>query len=155
MRKFSMLLLFPLLVGALVLAPFSPYPVLNVFCADSYGNDITHIQIFQNGSMLVNFTATDGSQRVADGLQINFEVYIKINSSLVSSSAEAISYTRVNMSIMNVNTTYIWNNVPLNSSASAVLVGSFYYHAKIGNWTTSLPEAGVTYNCTVVYQAYF
>lgn len=155
MNKSYLLLLIPILLGALLLTSGSPYFVLNVYCADAYGNDITHITIFQNGSMLVNFTATDGSQRVSDGIQIDFEVYIKINSSLVASSAEAISYTRVNMSIMNVNTTYVWNNVPLNSSATATLIGSYYYHVKYGNWTASLPEAGVTYNCTVVYQAYF
>jgi len=129
--------------------------VLTVYGADSYGNDITHIHVYQNGSLLVNFTATGGSQRINDSVSMHFEVYVKINSSLVSSEAEAISYTRVNMSIMNVNTTYVWNNVPLNSSGTASLVGSYYYHQKYGDWTSSLPVAGVTYNCTVVYQAYF
>jgi hypothetical protein len=143
------------LAGTLLFSPESPYAILGVYCADAYGNDIVCVEVYQNGSMLVNFTATAGSQRVADSLQINFEVYVKINSSLVASSAEAISYTRVNMSIMNVNGTYIWNNVPLNSSAVATLSAPYYWHRKYGNWTSSLPEAGVTYNCTVVYQAYF
>lgn len=153
MRKAFYLSLLALLVLTIVAVP--DYYTTMVFCADSYGNDIVSVAVYQNGSMLVNFTATDGSQRVADGLQIDFEVYVKVNSSLVASSAEAISYTRVNMSILHENSTYIWNNVVLNSSASATLSGDYYWHLKYGNWTSSLPESGVVYNCTVVYQAYF
>jgi len=130
------------------------------FAADSYGNDITYIEVWQyNGTAdtnKANFTATAGSARIVDSWSTSFIIGVKINSSLVASSAEAISYTRVNMTIIRTDTSaYIWNNVPLNNSASATLISSFYYTTKIGNWTSSLPASGVTYNCTAVYQAYF
>ena len=142
-------------MASIINTQFQAMFIMTVYGADSYGNDITHITIYQNGSFLVNFTTSDGTQRVVDSLNMHFEVYIKINSSLVSSEAEAISYTRVNMTIQNTNGTYIWNNVALNSSGTADLIGAYYYHQKYGDWISSLPEAGITYNCSVVYQAYF
>jgi hypothetical protein len=133
---------------------------LLAFAADSYGNDITHVEVWQFNTtqdiLKANFTATAESERIHDTWSTSFIVGVKINSSLVASSAEAISYTRINMTIIRTDTSaYIWNNVPLNNSATATLVSTFYYTTKIGNWTSSLPESGVTYNCTVVYQAYY
>jgi glycerol-3-phosphate dehydrogenase len=130
---------------------------LIVYAADSYGNDINFVEVWQYNetawNLLANFTTTGGSVRVHDSWVMNFTVGIKVNSTLVSSSAEAISYTRVYMNITDGGT--IWNNVELNNTACS-LVGSYYYLTEQGHWNaTGKPSAGVTYACSILYQAYY
>jgi hypothetical protein len=90
---------------------------------------------------------------VHDSWPTNFTVGIQINSTLASSTAEAISYTRVYMNITDGGS--IWNNVELNNTACE-LSGSYYYLTEQGHWNaTGKPVAGVTYACSVLYQAYY
>jgi hypothetical protein len=127
--------------------------VKKVYASDSYGNDINYIEIYQyNGSswnLVTNFTSSGGSERIHDNWQTRFLVNIKLNSTLATSTSEAISYTRV---YMNIST--VWTNVELNNT-SCSLNGDFYWLLEEGNWTTSLPSLGVTYSCSVNYQAYY
>jgi hypothetical protein len=130
---------------------------LIVYAADSYGNDINFVEVWQyNGSaynLLANFTVTGGSVRVHDSWPTNFTVGIQINSTLVSSTADAIAYTRVYMNITDGGS--IWNNVELNNTACS-LSGSYYYLTEQGHWNqTGKPVAGVTYACSILYQAYY
>lgn len=138
--------------------PTSPFNKIG-FCspADSYGNDINFVEVWQyNGTawnLLANFTTTGGSVRVHDSWATNFTVGIMINSTLVSSTAEAIDYTRVYMNITDGGS--IWNNAILNNT-SCSLSGNYYYLTEQGHWNeTGKPSAGVTYACSILYQAYY
>ena len=125
------------------------------WAADAYGNDIQFVEIHQyNGTdwnLVENFTSSGGSCRVHDGWPTNFSVSIKFNSTFASSTAEAISYTRVYMNISES----VWTNEELNNTACS-LVGSFYILEEQGHWNqTGKPESGVTYECSVLYQGYY
>ena len=154
-RKFLVLtLILPLLLLSLLMMQND---TMIVYAADSYGNDINFIEVWQyNGSawnLLANFTSTGGSVRVHDSWAMNFTVGIQINSTLVSSTSEAIDYTRVYMNITDGGS--IWNNAELNNT-SCSLSGSYYYLTEQGHWNeTGKPVAGVTYACSILYQAYY
>ena len=125
------------------------------WAADAYGNDIQFVEIHQyNGSawnLVENFTSSGGSTRVHDGWPTNFSVSIKFNSTFASSTAEAISYTRVYMNISQS----VWTNEELNNTACS-LIGDFYVLEEEGHWNqTGKPESGVTYECSVLYQGYY
>jgi len=143
-----------LMISLVLILCFLTQPKHTVFAVDSYGNDINFIEVWQyNGTdyiLLANFTSSGGSVRVHDNWVINFTVGIRFNSTLASSTAEAISYTRVYMNI-----TGIWINVELNNT-SCTLIGNYYYLTEQGHWNqTGYPEAGVTYTCSIVYQGYY
>lgn len=125
------------------------------WAADAYGNDVEFVEIYQyDGSawnLVENFTSSGGSCRVHDGWPTNFTVSIKFNSTLASSTAEAIDYTRLYMNISES----IWTNEELNNTACS-LVGSFYILTEEGHWNqTGKPVAGTTYECSVSYQGYY
>jgi len=158
MRK--ILLTIPIIVLLLTLTLWNNSVNIRVVFAsptDVYGNDINYVEIWQfNGTTWVlkaNFTASGGSVRINDNQQVKFNVGIRLNSTLASSTAEAVSYTRVLMNIT-FDGTFVWQNVELNNT-SCVLVGGFYYLVETGTWNTNLPVAGKTYACTVLYQAYY
>jgi len=157
MRK--ILIAIPIIVLLLTLTLWNNSINIRVFAspADAYGNDINYVEIWQfNGTTWVlkaNFTSSGGSVRINDNQQVKFNVGIKLNSTLASSSNEAISYTRVYMNIT-YDSNFIWQNVELNNT-SCQLVGNFYYLIETGIWSTNLPIAGKTYACTVLYQAYY
>jgi hypothetical protein len=128
--------------------------------ADSVGNDIYAFEVYQyNGSvwnLVVNNTASGNTSRIHDAWATAFRVGIKLNKTLASSDAEAISFTRCNLTIMNItDSKLVWTNVTLNNTATIGSDATYYYHWKLGNWTTDLPLAGVSYNCTVYYDAYY
>jgi hypothetical protein len=154
-RKFLVLtLILPLLLLSLLMMRND---TMIVYAADSYGNDISFVEIWQYNetayNLLANFTVTGGSVRVHDSWVMNFTVGIKMNSTLVSSTADAIAYTRVYMNITDGGT--VWNNVELNNTACS-LNGSYYYLTEQGYWNqTGKPVAGVTYACSILYQAYY
>jgi len=154
-RKFLVLtLILPLLLVSLLMMQKD---TMIVYAADSYGNDINFIEVWQyNGSawnLLANFTSTGGSVRVHDSWATNFTVGIQINSTLVSSVSDAIAYTRVYMNITDGGS--IWTNAELNNT-SCSLSGSYYYLTEQGYWNeTGKPVAGVTYACSILYQAYY
>jgi hypothetical protein len=154
-RKFLVLtLILPLLLLSLLMMRND---TMIVYAADSYGNDISFVEIWQYNetayNLLANFTVTGGSVRVHDSWVMNFTVGIKMNSTLVSSTADAIAYTRVYMNITDGGT--VWNNVELNNT-SCSLNGSYYYLTEEGHWNeTGKPSAGVTYACSILYQAYY
>jgi hypothetical protein len=164
MKKRNLLLACPLIFLLIFISclPFSPLsPIIKIaFCspADSYGNDINYAEVWQyNGSEYIlreNMTSTGGSTRINDQQNTFFNVSIRFNSTFASSTAEAIQYTKVFMNISASNGTSIWLNVELNNT-SCELSGSYYYLIERGNWTTTLPEAGVTYNCGIDFQPYY
>ena len=129
-----------------------------VYAADAYGSDITHIEIYHhNGTAWVlvgNCTSSSGqSYSVHDTWPIKFLVNMKFNNTLASSTAEAISYTRVYMNITNGGS--IWTDEELNNTACSE-VGDFYELEEEGVWNaTGYPVAGVTYECSVLYQGYY
>jgi len=144
-----------LLLSILVISLSIHFNELTVLAVDAYGNDIQYVEIHQyNGThwnLVENFTSTGGSCRVNDEWPTNFTVSIKFNSTFASSTAEAISYTRVYMNISES----VWTNAELNNTACS-LVGSFYILTEQGHWNeTGKPEAGITYECSVLYQGYY
>lgn len=148
-----------LMVIALVALFQSPHftGIRLVYAADSYSNDIGFVEVWQYNTtawtMLANFTTTGGSVRIHDSWATNFTVGICINSTLVSSTSEAIAYTRIYMNITDGGS--VWNNAELNNT-SCSLSGSYYYLTEQGHWNaTGKPETGVTYACSVLYQAYY
>lgn len=123
-----------------------------VWGADASGNDICWSQVFQNNGTafveLVNWTSSGGTQRINAGLEIRFVVQCKFNNTLVASTAEAVTYSNLTMNITyNAGASYVWTEQPLNNTAS-VLSGSFYLVTWSGDWNSTLPVAGTTYNCT-------
>jgi len=125
------------------------------WAADAYGNDIQFVEIWQyNGSnwnLVENFTSSGGSCRVHDSYPTNFTVSLKFNSTLASSTAEAISYARVYMNISES----VWTNAELNNTACS-LVGDYYILEEQGHWNqTGKPESGITYEFSVLFQGYY
>lgn len=148
-------LLLILLSGYLVSNIMNYDGVINVFASDSYGDDINFIEVWQwNSSHYVleaNFTSTDQSCLIVENQPIKIIVSIKFNDTLASSEAEAISYTRVYMNISEG----IWTNEELNHT-SCFHSGDFYWLKENGVWNqTGYPVAGVTYECSVLYQGYY
>jgi len=128
--------------------------------ADAYGNDIKWIYVEQyNGTgwdLVNNYTATGGSDRILDTQPINFTAFTCFNKTYAASEAEALSFTRVNITISESGSPIAgWNNIAMNESATVSSDADFYYLTSYGNWTAPLPEAGKTYNCTFAYQTYF
>ena len=158
MMKLKIVALAGILAVVLFSVLFQGQYSLIVFAQDSQGNDITFFEIDQyNGSAWVNvanFTSTGQTARIHDGWQTGFLVGVKLNKTLASDSATAISYTKCNMTI-SYDSSYVWDNVNLNQTGSVQNDDSFWYINFQGNWTSNLPAQGVTYNCTVTYQAYY
>lgn len=128
-----------------------------VYAADSSNNDIEYVEIHQwdgdSWDLIENFTSSGGSCRVHDSYPTNFTVGISLNASLVEDSTEAIAYSRVNMTIANGGT--IWDKEEL-TNLECSLIGDFYYLVEQKSWSVEgQPVAGVTYTCTVDYDAYF
>jgi len=130
-----------------------------VSASDSYGDDINDTIVNQyNGSnwLLIQQFSSNGSARITDNQSVSFLVTVKINGSLLATntSSGADSATRVNMTIIQADngTNIIWNNLVLNSTGTPAFTSPYWYVAKLGNWTSSLPVSGVTYNCTIYYQ---
>ena len=152
-------LVFGLLANVNV-GPFSFLRVYVVHAADAYGNDITHVEVSEYNTtawnLVQNFTG-NGSCRVHDQWEISFLIGVQINETLLSanSTGQADAQTRVNMTITHENSTLIWDNVPLNSTGTPFFESPYWYVLKLGNWTASLPEQGVTYNCTITYEKYY
>lgn len=154
----SLLMSLILIAGVFVSSPNSFIEL--GFCGDLHNNDFRNIAVYQyNGTatnLVKNFTATGGSERILDSQPIDFEVVVKLNLTLASSTSEAKTFTRANMTITRTDTSVkIWDNVALNQSATVTSDANFYYVTFLGNWTSVLAVAGVTYNCTTVYQAYY
>jgi len=145
---------------ALLFLPESSLVKIAFGSPDSYGNQINYIEIWQwnvsSYELLVNFTSSGGSVRVKDSTVTKFIVGIQFNSTLASSTNQAIEYTKVLMNITDDTTPLAeWNNRELNNT-SCSLVGNFYLLKEQGIWNiTGYPISGVTYTCTPKYRAYY
>lgn len=153
-----------LVAFCLVLASVSleiPGPWIRpVFCApDSQGNDINYCEVWQwnttHWNLVVNFTSSGGSSRIHDSWYTKFIISMKFNSSLASSQQESKDYTKVLMNITKPGPTYIWTNVELNNTSCSGPTSNNYWLIEEGNWTSTLPEAGVTYTVSIDYQSYW
>jgi len=149
MKKKTLLVAVPVALLIVALFSFSHDGFVSlVFAADSYGNDIKYIEVWEGNTLKANFTAS-GTVKVNASNTITFNVSICLNATLVSSSSEAVSYTAVYMNI-----TGIWTNVELNNT-SVVLNGSFYYLIEKGVLNAGTLSEGQTYDCSVLYKAYY
>jgi len=117
--------------------------------ADSYGNDINFVEVWEDSTLKANFTSSGGTVRVNASKQIKFVVSIKFNSSLADSNQEAIDFTKVLMNI-----TGIWTNEELNNT-SCQLSGDFYWLKEEGILAGGTLTDGQTYDCEVLYQGYY
>jgi hypothetical protein len=134
-----------------------------VFASDAYGDDIndTLVQQYNGSAWLLIIDATgNSSAKVDPNLQISFLVNVKINASLLATNTSSYaqnSATMVNMSIVQADnaSNVIWNNLTLNATGTPSFSSPYWYCSKLGNWTSSFPQSGVTYNCTIVYQGYY
>ena len=148
--KLSLLTVFSVLV---LLALMMPRNFTNLYVygspADSYGNDILYIEVWEGNTFKANFTSSGGTVRVNASNTITFNVSICLNSTLASSTSEAVSYTAVYM-----NVTGVWTNVELNIT-SVVLNGNFYYLVEKGVLNAGTLTEGQSYDCSVLYKAYY
>ncbi|MEM2995646.1 MAG: hypothetical protein QXI91_06525 [Candidatus Bathyarchaeia archaeon] len=159
--KKVLLILLPLLpLLFLGFCPNTLMPTLVVYgspAADERGNDINYIEVWQYDGetwiLRANFSSSGESADINDNQQVRFVVGIRFNSSLASNENEAINYTRVFMNIT-YNGNYVWQNIELNNT-SCVLNGNYYILREEGNWTSNLPQQGVTYHCNVSYKSYW
>jgi len=150
MKKKLLLVAVPIALLVLALFGYSNDGFVSlVFAADSYGNDIKYIEVWEGDTLKANFTSSGGTVRVNASNTITFNVSICINSTLASSTSEAVSYTAVYMNI-----TGIWTNVELNNT-SVVLNGSFYYLIEKGVINAGTLTEGQTYDCSILYKAYY
>lgn len=120
--------------------------------ADAQNNDITYVEVWQNNGsyqLVYNFTSSGGSTTINDAQAIRFNVSMRCNSTTFPTSGDVLTYTSCYMNITYTGPTYVWNNVSLNSTTPK-LVGSYYYVVYQGDWNSSLPVAGTTYNCSVL-----
>ena len=146
---FALSLGFVLALTLLVL-PFNDNALLRLaFAADTYGNDINYVEIWEGNVLRANFTASGGSVRVNASAVLTFNVSIRLNSTLAASTSEAVSYTAVYMNI-----TGVWSNVELNNT-SVQLTGSYYYLVERGVLAANSLSEGQTYDCRVLYKAYY
>jgi hypothetical protein len=151
------------LILILVFALFSMnnFTVINIVYAspaDSYGNDILFIEVWQwNGTAYAlkhNITSSGGSYRINDNCATRFNVTVRFNATLASSQSEAVSFTRVYMNITDGGT--IWNNQLLTNVAVRGPTGGFYILTKQATWnSTGYPVAGTTYTISALYQGYY
>ena len=123
-----------------------------VYAADSYGNDINYVEVWEDSVLRANFTVSGGSVRVDAHKQIKIVVSIRLNSSLAGSNSEAIDYTKVLVNITD-GSNYVWLNRELNNT-SCVLSGSYYYLKEEGLLAENSLSEGVTYDVSVKYEVY-
>jgi len=125
---------------------------------DAYGNVIMNLTIHQwdgdSWELLQTVTTdTNWTQRVVDSQPINITVCWRLNNTLASSEAEAVSYTRVYINLTDGGT--IWNNEEMNNTSSGS-DASYYYGYELAHWNqTGLPTSGVTYDVATRYEAYY
>lgn len=140
----------------LILPNYSILRVGAIGNPDEYGNCICWHTVEQwNGSawvILLNYTsASEWSQRVVDNMPIRFQVQWRLNNTLADSEAQAVEYTKILMNI----TTGIWENTELNNTSTSS-DANYYYGVELGTWNqTGYPQAGVTYDVSTKYQAYY
>jgi hypothetical protein len=143
------------LIFSLLFALFSMnnnFAVINVVYAspaDSYGNDILYIEVWEGSTLKANFTSSGGSVRVNASKTITFNVTIKFSTSLASSQDEAIQYTRVYLNITGIVT-----NAELTNVACWVS-GPYYYLVERYAVNPGTLSGGQTYACSVLYQGYY
>lgn len=162
MKKFLIPGILIVILVVVCLGQMGPhYSILNFVWADSYGNDIISIEIWQynftNWNLIANFTSSGGSVRVHDSWAINLTVQIRLNETLATSKSEAISYTKVFVNITYGDIpTYVWTNKELNNTSCTGPTGGFYYLKEQGHWNeTGKPESGITYACSTQFKAYY
>jgi len=152
--KTKHLLLTAPLIAILLTLPFLKNHVTILYFAyaspeDAYGNDITHVEVWEDDVLKANYTSSGGSVQVDASKTIKFIVGIKFNSTLASSESEAISYTQILMNI-----TGIWINKELNNT-SCTLANGFYWLKEEGILSPNILSEGQTYGCSVLYKAYY
>lgn len=159
--RVSLLAVIPLalLLSSALLVTFDHNWAWIVYAADSYGSDLLYIEVWQyNGThwnMLKNFTSSGGTQRIRPNRAIMFNVGCKLNDSLAVDNSEAVEFSQVLMNITyNNGVDFIWDNIELNNTAVSKS-GGYYWLEEQGNWTSSLAQAGVIYNCSVSYQSFY
>lgn len=145
-------LIFVLILLILLPCLFIPFPEQTLkiaICspADAYGNDINYVEVWEDETLKANLTLTNGSVSVNGSKTITFIVSIKFNSTLASSTTEAIDYTRVL-----VNITGIWINKELNNT-ECILSNGFYWLKEVGI-VTGLAE-GESYEVDFFYKTYY
>lgn len=113
---------------------------------DVYGNDINFVEVWEDTALKLNFSSSGGTVKVDAGKTLKFVVGIKFNSTLASSSDEAVSYTRVYMNISGV-----WVNKELNNT-SVVLSGGFYWLKEEAILAANTLSEGQTYECSILYE---
>ena len=158
MRKILILTLISILILTLIFISNSNSKLF-VYAADAEGNDINFVEVWQwNGTdydLKGNVTLSGQSVIVNDNQTVKFIVSIKFNSTLASSQNEAVSFTRVYMNIT-YDSSFIWQNKELNNTSVSGPSGGFYWIKENGVWnSTGYPAAGVTYECSILYQGYY
>jgi len=117
--------------------------------ADSYGNDILSIAVYEDNVLKTNLTASGGTVRLNASKTITFNVTICLNKTLASSQNEAIQYTRVYLNITGVITNAELTNVKIWEGTN------FYYLIEKYTVNPNTLIGGQTYACTFKYQAYY
>jgi len=154
-----------------------PFGMINVVMAagtpDIHNNQIVNMTVKQwNGSnwnvkgfiTSANYSANFQVQVEAKGAgsvgELLFYTWVKLNSTLASSGADAADKVMINMSISGGGATG-WTNKTMFEGGSGILVGDFYYIdtdlvADANHWDEAgHPAAGQTYTLKIYYWAYY
>jgi len=137
--------------------------ILGVYASgtpDAYGDRIFEVSVWQNNIMKGNITYdnyTLGVQVKVDALTTTrFNCTVKLNSTFASSTAEAMTNTRVYINITYTNGTVIISTTEMTDYAATGPTGDYYYVKSYYTWddSTHHPIAGVTYYVWFSYEVY-
>lgn len=166
MKKFGMAIALGSLLAFALLFGFQHATVLVVRAAgapDAYGNQIANCTVSQlDGAWVVKGVVT--SSNYTSGVQIKvdankntmFNVTLKLNNTFASNTDEAMSNTRCYINITYTNGTVVVATTEMTDWEAVNGGDGFYYVYTTYTWTASgYPEAGVTYNVYLKYEAYY
>lgn len=164
MKNKKFITLFLLLIPILLISSMISKDTFFVFAdsgtPDAYGDRISECSIWQSATMKGNITYsnyTSGVQVSVDALTVTrFNVTIWLNDTFATSTAEAITNTRVYLNITYSNGTTVISTIEM-TDYYAVDLGTGFYAVKsyyLWNDATHHPIAGLTYYVWLKYEVY-
>ena len=124
---------------------------------DSQGNDIQFNEIWTRpnettGYDLIANITTNTTVSIHDNYYVLLNCTVRFNCTL----GDGLTNTRVNITITYNNAVnYIANNVSMVQWGTETTNTTYWWVPYYYNWTSTLPTAGVLYNCTEDYQPYY
>jgi len=168
MKKALLTIPLALTIAVAFLFATIPQNAYIAYCAgtpDAYGNQILNFKVYQNDTgawvwkgTITSANYTAGFQiRVEEGPCVMFNVTVRLNKTMASNIAEAVTNTRVYMNISDAGA--VWTNELMddwNDGGVDVGPGTYYSVTYSEIWSDATkPLAGITYDISIKYEAYY